>query len=194
MGLNSGEQKTYLKIKDGKFYKTSDKELKNPYKSLTGVIAAMRIKMETWENKPVEKLAVTVNSGGEFYEFAIPSDGSQFSKFLNFLSSVDITKEVDIIPMFAVKNGKNDRSILVSQNNKCKAYYTKDNPGDLPQLEKITFKGKDNWDNSKQLAFWKKKLETVFFPALSGNATPEPKVVSEPAHTPEEDEDDDLPF
>ena len=72
---------------------------------------------------------------------------------------------------------------FVSQNGKfLKHAHTKDAPGDLPQLEKVTFKGETRYDNSKQIEYWKNWASKTF----AGEAT----------QTQEQEDGDasDLPF
>jgi hypothetical protein len=45
-------------------------------------------------------------------------------------------------------------------------YYSKDNPGDLPPMELKKVKGKPTWDNSAQLDFFIKEVQTVILPKL----------------------------
>jgi|SRR6478609_5594639 len=193
MGLHTGQQKTYLKIKDGKFYRSSDKENKEPYNSLTGIIKGFRFKDDEYNGNKFEKLEVDVISGEDLFSFSTITDSSYFSTFLNFLGSVDISKEIEIVPKLQEEGGKKRTSILVGQGGVYKAKYTKASPGDLPQLKKVTFKGKDAWDNTEQLAFWKKviaeKYSNLTAAPASDSKTDLPKE-AEPAHAPE----DDLPF
>lgn len=189
MGLNSSENKTWIKIKNGKFYKTSDKEEKEPYNSLSGTVTGMRFREETWEGKKVEKLAITVKSGEALFEFNIDTGGSYFSTFLNFFSNVDPTKEVIIVPKKQVKDGKDQYSLLVGQNNVYKAKYTKASPGNLPPMERVTFKGEERWDNTKQVKFWREYISN-----LDLTTHKEPEIVDEPAHTPPNNVEDELPF
>lgn len=52
------------------------------------------------------------------------------------------------------------------------AYGTKANPAGMPQLEKVTFKGETQWDNTKQLAFLREKLDEMIATVKDINNVP----------------------
>lgn len=199
MGLNTSENKTFLKIKDGKFFKTTDKECTTPFNSLDGIITGMKFRKSKLPTtgEEIEQLEVTVKSGDEVFQFGISIQSAAFSSFMNFLSNVDISKQVVIVPKSQTReDGKVSKTVLVGQEGSFKAKYTKANPGNLPPLKQVTHKGKLEWDNTDQMNFWREVITTKYS-NLSATETPkntEPVVQDEPAHVGGKEEEDDLPF
>lgn len=79
-----------------------------------------------------------------------------------------------------VDGDKRNSVMFINQDGKgLKHYWTKDNPGSLPNLEKIKIKGKDTWDDTKRLEYLENFIKDLF------------SAKSEPASAVE---DDDTPF
>lgn len=80
---------------------------------------------------------------------------SSFAKaLLKKLPNIDLTNEVTISPFSGKIDGKKVSTITVYQNGlKIEPFYNKENPNGLPQMELITVKGVETWDDTKQLKF-----------------------------------------
>lgn len=126
-------------------------------------------------------------------------DSAYGRSFMQVLPDLDFSKEIEFEPYQYLnkKTGKNTTGMSVYQDGaKLDWNYTRANPNGLPPLEKITFKGKDAWDNTNQLAYFTSKLEEAI-QKVSG-MTPAP--VSAPvdagneAPMMPEDDNDDVPF
>lgn len=193
MGLNAGSKRTFLRIKNGKFYKHEDKEFTTPYGSLEGRLKDISFKNVKFESGDAEMATVVMESEGEVFQFDINSSGRQFSTFMNSLLNKDATKDIVVAP----KQSKNDKgkdvpSIMVGQDDNWKSKYTKDNPGDLPPLKQVKFKGQESWDNTDQLEFYKERIVEIL--SLIKNSPEEKEDVPNTTDEGNFEEDDSLPF
>lgn len=186
---NQNLSATYVNIKEGALVvKTKDGVLET-YDSLGGVIEKVEFLTEEYEGKKVEKAKFYVNAIGETFILQIKTNSGYFRGLCNSLASASAPKDtLKIVPSFKKDDkGKPKSTCFVEQNGKfLKHAYTKDNMGNLPDLEKVTFKGEVQYDNTKQIEFWKNWLFGVY------NTTP--KVIENSEHEEDEEYVDDLPF
>ena len=145
--------------------------------------------MDEYQGKTYELAKITIGYIGEIYVIQMRTDSGYFRGFCNSLKSGNHKDEITIKPS-SIKNesGKTATTCFIQQNGKfLKHFYTKDNLGDLPPLDKIEFKGKTQYDNTKQIAFWKNWLSSLF---ESHTPKQTPKIQDEDF----EEFADDLPF
>lgn len=162
---------TYAKIKDGKFYLSTDKENKTPFDSLEGVISDIFFKDETYEGKVIKKLYIAVADGDEKILIGFSFDSSYTTTLIGFLMNADLSKKLEISPLEKTVNVNGTdvkkRSLLVSQDGTfMKAYFTKDHPNGLPAMKKVKFNGKDVWDKTEFLEFYEKTINETIKPKL----------------------------
>lgn len=190
MGLFKREGKIFLKIKEGKFYKTSDKNLEDPSTDLEGRLVDIGIRNDTFNGKPLEKLDVTVDGGDGLYGFSIPFESAQASKFIMFLKSADLMQPLTFSPSYKKDGEKEDRVIFVKQNGQnLKSFYTKDNPNGLPPMKKLK-SGK--WNKEDFTEFLRNVVLSEFKPSLSTKVVNTPEPIEVP--NVESEDDDTLPF
>jgi len=181
---------TYVNIKEGSLViKTKDGIIES-YDSLEGVIEKVEFLTEQYEGKNVEKAKFYINAIGEVFILQVKTNSGYFRGLCNSLASSLTPKDMlKIVPSFKKDDkGKPKSTCFVGQNGKfLKHAFTKENMGNLPDLEKVTFKGEVQYDNTKQIDFWKNWLFDIY----NFNT----KVV-ETAIIDEDDDDyiDDLPF
>lgn len=182
---------TYVNIKEGSLVvKGADGNLES-YDSLEGVIERVEFLVEEYEGKKIEKAKFYVNAIGEIFILQVKTNSGYFRGLCNSLASSLTPKDLlKIVPSLKKdEKGKPKSTCFVVQNGKfLKHAFTKENMGDLPDLEKVTFKGEVQYDNTKQLEFWKNWLDKLY-------NTDSRLVVKGDANT-EDDEEyiDDLPF
>jgi hypothetical protein len=186
---NQNLNATYVNIKEGALVtKTKDGVLES-YDSLEGVIEKVEFITEQYEGKNIEKAKFYVNAIGELYILQIKTNSGYFRGLCNSLASSSAPKDMlKIVPSLKKDDkGKPKSTCFVGQNGKFfKHAFTKDNMGDLPDLEKVTFKGEVQYDNTKQIEFWKNWLYKIY----NSNTR-----VIENSEIDEDDEYiDDLPF
>lgn len=177
MGLNnfSGGNITFLTITNGKLVR----QVKQPtgksvervnkvgrtvyeefYDSMDGIISAIDIK----ESEYGKFWVITLKSDSETYKLEFNYSGGYAMSFLKTLPNVDLTKPVTLTPRLNIDGDKKQAVLFVSQNGKAlKHYWNKDNPGDLPPLDKIKVKGKDVYDDSRRLEFFENYAKSLTF-------------------------------
>lgn len=184
MGLENREGGKYITIIGGKFTvrvpegtpgaiarvnklgKTVH-ELK--YDSFTGKLVNIRTRDgdygKTWEFDFKDK--------AEVYTLQLPYSNSFSKGILKILPNVDLTKEMKVQPSQKEEDGKTKSSIFISQGGTTlKHKYTKDNPNGMPPMEMIVVKGKETWDDTKQLEFLYEMVQKDIIPNLPKESAP----------------------
>lgn len=165
MGLQTNSNRgTFVNIKEGKLY-TKEKD-KDPvfFDSISGTITGVNFKEEEYQGKTYEKCELQLVDGDDRFILAMRVDSGYFRGFVNSLKSGNPTKPLEISPSSKLVNDRPQTTCFVKQNGTpLKHAYTRDNPGDLPQLESVTFKGQQMWDSTKQTEFWKNWLNGIDF-------------------------------
>lgn len=123
----------------------------------------------------------------------IPFDSAYARGFLYAAPGIDLGFPVEFEPYqyFSKKKEREATGLSLIQNGEQLpwAYGTKDNPGGVPTLKKITYKGKETWDNSDQLEFLEGKF--LEFCAQFKEVVAE-RVQADPATVPAATEEDDF--
>jgi hypothetical protein len=170
MGLNNTNAKThYLSIQGGKiaqrvpeataFTRTRTLETgkvihEQLYDSVEGIITGIK----TRDGNYGKELHVTLADDAA-YVLQLSLSSGPASSLLKALPNVDPTKPLRIIPKVQEKDGVKRTALILSQDNAgVKWAFTKENPGDLPPMEKIKVKGKETWDDSKQLEYFEQMI------------------------------------
>lgn len=161
--IRKGEGVTYLTIKEGKL-STKKNGVVEIYDGVEGTITKVDFIMDEYEGKQYEKANIYISNSGQTYILQMHVDSGYFRNFCNALKAGKPKDTVYIQPSYKKdENGKTSAGCFISQGGKyLKHAHTKDNPGDLPPLETVTFKGEKRYDNSKQITFWKDWLKGVF--------------------------------
>jgi hypothetical protein len=185
---NQNLNATYVNIKEGSLViKTKDGILES-YDSLEGIIDKVEFITEQYEGKNIEKAKFYINAIGELFILQIKTNSGYFRGFCNSLASSSTPKDMlKIVPSLKKdEKGKPKSTCFIGQNGKfLKHAFTKDNMGALPDLEKITFRGETQYDNSKQIEFWKNWLFEIYNKNIS---------ITENEEIEDDDFIDDLPF
>jgi len=204
MGLAVTKQAvTWVKVKGGKFYLASDKELTTPYDELQGTIVDVGYNVETFNGAETLKLNCTLESDGEKYKFSMPFEGSTTSTFLGFLKNVNLKQPLALKPTSekitnAGGEERERQTILVQQDGTfMKQFYTKDNPNGLPPMKQVKINGKMIWDKTDMIEFFKDVIKNELRPSL--NVQVKEVTHSAPSRTIEtvedfDDSDSSLPF
>jgi hypothetical protein len=107
------------------------------------------------------------------------------SVFLKILPNVDLSADVKIVPKQTVEGTKKKSSLFIMQHGEpLKHFFTKENPGDLPQLTQKKIKGKMTWDDSDMMEFLENMVKNEIVPKIKGA----------PSEVTSETESDDLPL
>jgi len=217
LGDNTGRL-TYLNIKKGKItYKDKNGEAKESG-FIEGFITKVEFKKETYQGQEYEKANITIIDEGEKFLLQMNIDSGYFRAFCNAFKSGNPTFRTKISPSYSEKDNKKISGCFVEQNGTAlKWFYNKekDNLKDLPAVQKVRVKGKDVYDGTDQLEFWKNWLLTLKFKeeieasshsmtnqdnglnkttSKPANKKAEDQVISEPNFDPISIDQDDLPF
>lgn len=105
--------------------------------------------------------------------------------FLKILPNVDFSHEVKIVPKQTVGEGdKKKSSLFIMQHGAAlKHAFTKENPGDLPQLTQKKVKGKMTWDDSEMMEYLENMVKNEIVPKIK--SVP----VEAPGETPAEEQE-----
>lgn len=162
---NQNLNATYVNIKEGSLVVKTKDGILETYDSLEGVIEKVEFLTEEYEGKKIEKAKFFVNAIGEVFILQVKTNSGYFRGLCNSLASATAPKELlKIVPSLKKdEKGKPKSTCFVGQNGKfLKHAFTKENMGELPDLEKVTFKGEVQYDNTKQIEFWKNWLLDIY--------------------------------
>lgn len=160
---------TYVNIKEGKFVvKNKNGEIES-FGGLQGKLKKAEFVQEEYQGKRYEKAKLFFDYVGETLVLQVRTDSGYFRGFCNSLRSGNPNELVTLKPSCKKdEKGKVQNTIFVQQDGSyLKHAFTKDNMGDLPPLEKIEFRGDIQYDNSKQVNYWKQWLKYVTNPKSS---------------------------
>lgn len=100
----------------------------------------------------------------------------QAASFLKIAPNIDFSKRVEIRCWQSIKNDKKENALIVKQNGQnVKMFYTKANPGHLPQGKQIMFQGKPMWDFHEQNQFLENEIYNVHLPKIFAIFGPTPR-------------------
>lgn len=217
MGLNEGQGRSnYLSVSDGKIAKRTNEDdpkavkqtnkegkvrYERHYKSIDGKVVGIEKKATPYG----DRLAITIKDG-EDYILEMPYDSRYAGSFIKCIPNIDFSKKLTFNPWMkeVTENGQvKKRTALFlkhegSEDNIPSAF-TREAPNGMPELEQVTFKGKTEWDNTKQLAFFDQLLvrANAMIDAANKGITPQPKSFfkEESSDLPsKEEESEDAPF
>jgi len=158
MGLQqSNEGKlTFINIKQGKLVvKERDKEAVF-YSDIFGYITKVEFKDDEYNGQKFEVVKFFIQDMQEKFCLQMRTDSGYFRGLANSLKTGNPKEKFLIKPNFKEVDGRPRTTCFVTQEGSVlKHAYTLSNMGDFPPAEKITFKGAEVWDSSKQTTFWK---------------------------------------
>lgn len=193
MGLENGSKKlSYLNISNGKLvYKETGSEEKKTADSVFGVIKKVEFCDDEYNGQSFNKAKIVISDGGEIdYLLQMRTDSGYFRGLCNSLRSGNPLEAIKISPSAKEVNGKKQITCFVQQDGKwLKHFFNKDNNGDLPILEKVSFKGKDIYDGTAQVNYWKEWLFETY-----NNANSTEQINPEEHSIDSFESDNDIPF
>lgn len=199
MGLNNNDNRaTFVNISNGQLYtKEKDKE-RQYFTDIDGTITKVEFKDEEYQGQHFEVAKITLIDKDDRYILQMRTDSGYFRGFCNSLkSSPNPTEKINIAPSSKEKDGKPQTTCFVKQYGRpLKHAHTKDNPGDLPQVKEVTFKGKTQWDGTDQINYWKNWLINIKWEheLIASAPTPQQAVEREKVKEEYMSAADDLPF
>lgn len=164
MGLeNNSGGGTFVNIKEGKLYTSKKGEDKKFFDAIRGTIVSVKFEQDSFDGTAFEKATFTIADGNDKYLLQMRTDSGYFRGLCNSLKSGNPTERTKFTPSYKKEEGETPKTtFFVEQNGKTlKHTHTRDNVGDLPPLEQVTFKGKTQWDGSNQIVYWKDWLNSI---------------------------------
>lgn len=223
MGLQNSSNRTYLSVADGKIIQRVKEGTPNAiqrttkngkvvheikFGSLSGFLSGISIK----ENEFGKDWVFEIEDSGDVFNLQMMYNSRYATTFLNALLNpvVDLNMPITITPWSKEVDGKAKTATYLKQGeDDIKWYFTKDEPNGMPPLEKVVFKGKEQWDDYKIMEFLKAQVETKIKPNLykSSRGSNKPSAgiqpsnqfndsneAKAPGYVPEPLDDSDLPF
>lgn len=122
------------------------------YDTLEGRVTSIDISSSDYG----KTLEITMASEGENFQLNLSMNSRYAAAFL--MRSPNIDYEFDVTIKTFVNAEERGVLYMIQKMDKVFPAYTKDNPGELPQMEQITVNGALVWDASARLAFFESKL------------------------------------
>ena len=193
MGLENREGGQYITILGGKFCQRVPEGTKDAvtrvnkvgktvhekfYSSFTGKLVAIR----TQDGEYGKSWLFSFKDSGEIYNLQLSYSNSFATAFLKMLPNVDLSKEMKVSPSTKEVDGKNKSSLFINQNGKAiKHAYTREHPNGMPDMEQVTVKGQQVWDDTKRIEFLANMVQTTIIPKLEGLEAPQEEQAVAPA-------------
>jgi hypothetical protein len=166
MSLNNNRKSIFVNLVEGKFViknlQTGEKEY---YDNLTGRITSIQFKDDVIKGQVSKIVLFEITDNIDSYLLQMRLVSGYFRTLCNSLKSGNPKKIITLSG--AVKplpNGKSKTVIFVKQDGRVlKHCHTKDNMGDCPDTEYLVYKGKPDYDNSKQIEYFVNWLKSINF-------------------------------
>jgi hypothetical protein len=209
MGLNQGgsSNRTYLSIAGGKIAKRVPEGTagsikcmskdgtkiwyEERYTSLSGYITDVFKRVS--EQGYGDQLCIVLKDQDSEYQIQMPWSSRYSSGFFMCMPNIDAGKEVTLTPWSKEVDGKTRTMLYLRQGQEdIKWAWTKDNPGNMPEMKQVKVKGQVVWDDSERQEFFEKHLNDIFLPQVKSVST----IKKLDSHATEyvEHPGDDLPF
>jgi hypothetical protein len=179
MGLQKETgRKNFLSISNGKLVLqhqnpiegvTVERENKNGkvvheefFSSIEAYITSIQSK-ETTFGKVWE---IELKDGEDAYTLSFNYSSRYANNFFRALPNVNLAAIVKIAP-WSMKDKKDATKTVIGLSlyqfgDKVPFAYTRDQPGDMPEMKKVKRKGKEEWDDSDQLEFFENMVKDLF--------------------------------
>lgn len=157
------------------------------FNAIEGVLENIKLKPS---DEYGDSYDVTFRDVDQLYNLNIPVSGRVTNGLLGRLPNIDLSSKIEfrVFNITDKETGKEKQFSSVYQNGEnVLPAFTKEKPNGLPPMELKKVKGKDVWDDSEQIEFFKALIAKTF--------ADRPKVeVAQKSEALPEDEDNPLPF
>lgn len=184
---NSGDGRTFLNTFKGKFTKRANAETNGAVKrtnkngkevyelqfdTLRDVIIQEFERRESEEYGLSWNIKLADSKSDDAFTLTLPYSGRITMGLFFRLPNTDINLPLTM-KLYYFEDEDKTALVLYQGGNKVEAYWTKDMPHDLPDLEQKTVNNKLVWDSSARMAYLEKYLETDVVPKMNDiTATP----------------------
>ena len=181
--LGNKDSIIYLAVADGKIVRRvkeptansrqrTTKEGKTVHEELYDYATGLITDITTRENDFGKFWNVVMTDGSSTYVLQFKYSGGNATSFLKSIPNADVTKTITIMPKMQTVGDKKRASLVLIQDNQAIRWkWTKDNPGDVPQLRKIKVKGIEQWDDSDMMDYLENYLLQHVKSKLAKSAT-----------------------
>jgi hypothetical protein len=192
---NSTERFEYLNFSKGKIVLNGEQ-----FDEFEGRVLDIKISDDEYQGEHFKKIGLLMRDDtGKQYLLNMKMNSGYGVSFCMLVPNIEWMWPIIISGFSKEVEGKKKTGIFIKQRGVfIKWHFTKDNPGELPSLKKVKYKGHDVWDSSDQqnyflemLAVVSHELSKVKNTATSDSKPPE---VSAAAVTENLSPVDDLPF
>jgi hypothetical protein len=181
-GLQSGGNQKYLTIKNGILAERCSESTPGAvavkkddgstvhelhHKSITGYLKSVTVRTH---DEYGDYLKIGITSKGVDYIVECKLDSGYATGFLTTIPSADIEGLIQISPSYDEKE-KKSKVFLQQDAGWLKAFFTKENPNGLPQLNKVKVNGKEVWDKTDRLEFFKNMIAKLNAKLMALHAT-----------------------
>ncbi len=162
--------------------------------TLVGRITKLAVQSKEFHGEELRQLVVSLSYVGVNVNVTMNEGDRYWRAFMTRLPNVKLLDDVTFAPFdFTGRDGNRVIGMNILQHGeKVLPVWTKDNPGELPPMQYVTYKGKDRADFTAQDAWLN---QNVLVPINAKLATIMQQTPPAPvAAAPQSDETDDLPF
>ena len=193
MALGNSNSAIYLSVSDGKIVrrfkeptaqsKPRTNKLGNTvheetYDYVEGMITGISVRDSDYG----KFWCVNIQDGADAYILQFQYSGGNANSFLKSIPNADLRKPIRIRPAVEIDGDKKRSKLFLVQDDKAlRWFWTKDNPGQMPNLKKIKIKGVEQWDDSDMMEYLEAYVKEHITPKLSGDIA-------------NAQEDEDVPF
>lgn len=193
MALGNSNSAIYLSVSDGKIVrrfkeptaqsKPRTNKLGNTvheetYDYVEGMITGITVRDSDYG----KFWCVNIQDGADAYILQFQYSGGNANSFLKSIPNADLRKPIRIRPAVEIDGDKKRSKLFLVQDDKAlRWFWTKENPGQMPNLKKIKIKGVEQWDDSDMMEYLEAYVTEHITPKLGGGVV-------------NAQEDEDVPF
>ena len=165
MALGNSNSAIYLSVSDGKIVrrfkeptaqskprtnKMGNTVHEETYDYVEGMITGITVRDSDYG----KFWCVNIQDGADAYILQFQYSGGNANSFLKSIPTADLRKPIRIRPAVEIDGDKKRTKLFLVQDDKAlRWFWTKDNPGQMPNLKKIKIKGVEQWDDSDMMEF-----------------------------------------
>ena len=194
MALGNSNTAIYLSVSDGKIVrrfkeptaqskartnKMGNTVHEESYDYVEGMITGISVRDSDYG----KFWCVNIQDGADSYILQFQYSGGNANSFLKSIPNADLRKPIRIRPAVEIDGDKKRSKLFLVQDDKAlRWFWTKDNPGNMPNLKKIKIKGVEQWDDSDMMEYLEAYVKEHITPKIGGGEVANAQ------------EDEDVPF
>ena len=180
MALGNSNSAIYLSVSDGKIVrrfkeptaqskartnKMGNTVHEESYDYVEGMITGITVRDSDYG----KFWCVNIQDGADAYILQFQYSGGNANSFLKSIPNADLRKPIRIRPAVEIDGDKKRSKLFLVQDDKAlRWFWTKENPGQMPNLKKIKIKGVEQWDDSDMMEFLESYVKEHITPKLGG--------------------------